>query len=86
MNMDDWRQNANERLEALTGTVRQMTPGVLYGALCSSTLLPVITAANQGRLRGSILRSLGVRGRRRRQPHRQPDSGVEGPHGAGTGR
>ncbi len=46
MKMDDWQKNANERLEALSGTVRQMTPGVLYGALCSSTLLPVITAAS----------------------------------------
>ncbi len=46
MDMDVWRQNANERLEALTGTMRQMTPGVLYGALCASTLLPVITAAS----------------------------------------
>ena len=43
-----WRQAATERLHSLAATVKGMTPDLLYGALCSASLLPVVTAANQG--------------------------------------
>lgn len=48
MNIDAWRQAADQRLRALAREIRAWTPDLLYGALCSASLLPVVTAANQG--------------------------------------
>jgi hypothetical protein len=43
MDETTWRQAATEKLQSLAATVRDMTPGMVYGALCSASLLPVVT-------------------------------------------
>ena len=48
MNLDEWKSAVNRRLRDLGKSIKVMTPGVLYGALSTATLLPVITAANSG--------------------------------------
>lgn len=48
MDLNAWRQATRARLLGLTDAVREMTPGMAYGALCSASLLPVVTAANGG--------------------------------------
>lgn len=48
MDVNAWRRSVNERLRALGESVRLMTPGMVYGALCSASLLPVVAAMSRG--------------------------------------
>ena len=48
MNLDEWKSAVNRRLRDLGKSIKVMAPGVLYGALSTATLLPVVTAANSG--------------------------------------
>ncbi|MEI2688824.1 MAG: hypothetical protein V9H69_03580 [Anaerolineae bacterium] len=48
MNLDQWKEAARHNLQRLGQRVGQLAPGTVYGALCSASLLPVVTAAQQG--------------------------------------
>lgn len=48
MNIDEWKSATQVRLRNIGRTLHEFTPGVLYGALSTATLLPVVTAANSG--------------------------------------
>ncbi|MCB9139856.1 MAG: SUMF1/EgtB/PvdO family nonheme iron enzyme [Caldilineaceae bacterium] len=48
MNIDAWREAVTQRLHTLAREIHAWTPDLLYGALCSASLLPVVTAAHQG--------------------------------------
>ncbi len=48
MDMENWRQAVSEKLNKLSKRLNGMTPSMLYGTLCSATILPVISAATQG--------------------------------------
>ena len=48
MNLDEWKSAAQTRLHHIGKTIHEFTPGILYGALSTATLLPVVTAANSG--------------------------------------
>lgn len=47
MNVEQWKAEAKTNLTRLAQSVRQMTPGMIYGALSCAVLLPVIEAARQ---------------------------------------
>ena len=48
MDLQEWKSVAKARLAKLAGRVKELAPGTVYGALCASTVLPVVTAAGQG--------------------------------------
>lgn len=48
MNLDEWKSAVNTRLHDLGNSMQLLTPGVLYGALSTATVLPIVTAFNQG--------------------------------------
>ncbi len=48
MNLEQWKEAARRNLQRLAGRIGQLAPGTVYGALCSASLLPVVTAAQQG--------------------------------------
>jgi formylglycine-generating enzyme required for sulfatase activity/energy-coupling factor transporter ATP-binding protein EcfA2 len=48
MNLEQWKEAARRNLKRLGQRIGQLAPGAVYGALCSASLLPVITAAQQG--------------------------------------
>lgn len=48
MNIAEWKSAVNQRLQTLGDSIHTLAPGVLYGALSTATILPVVTAANQG--------------------------------------
>ncbi len=48
MNLEQWKEAAQRNLQHLAGRISQLAPGTVYGALCSASLLPVVTAAQQG--------------------------------------
>ncbi|MBK6432560.1 NACHT domain-containing protein [Candidatus Amarolinea dominans] len=48
MNLQAWQAATRQNLGTLSGRLRRLAPGTLYGFLAATTLLPVVTAANQG--------------------------------------
>lgn len=48
MNLQEWQAAARQNLTRLAGSLRRLAPDTLYGFLAAATLLPVVTAANQG--------------------------------------
>ncbi len=48
MNLEKWKEAARRNLQRLAQRIGQLAPGTVYGALCSASLLPVVTAAQQG--------------------------------------
>lgn len=48
MDLQQWKGAAKDRLAKLAGRLKELAPGTVYGTLCASTLLPVVTAAGQG--------------------------------------
>ncbi|HSN77226.1 MAG TPA: SUMF1/EgtB/PvdO family nonheme iron enzyme [Anaerolineae bacterium] len=64
MNLDQWKEAAQRNLQRLAQRIGQLAPGTVYGALCSASLLPVVTAAQQGDFAalvalGSVVGSVG---------------------------
>lgn len=64
MNLTEWKSAVNQRLGVLGESIRTLAPGVLYGALSTATILPVVTATNGGDFSallalGSIVSGLG---------------------------
>ncbi|MBI1299715.1 SUMF1/EgtB/PvdO family nonheme iron enzyme [bacterium] len=48
MNKSTWQARIRERLQTSGDWLQQMTPGVTYGALSAATIMPLLTAAQQG--------------------------------------
>ena len=48
MDKATWQTRIGERLQTSGDWLRQMTPGVTYGALSAATIMPLLTAAQQG--------------------------------------
>ncbi|MBI1299718.1 SUMF1/EgtB/PvdO family nonheme iron enzyme [bacterium] len=48
MDLQTWKERIRDRVTAAAGWLRRATPGMTYGALSASTLMPVIAAANSG--------------------------------------
>ena len=61
MNLDEWKSAVNTRLRELGKSVQLLTPGVLYGALSTATILPVVTAVNSGDF-GALVALTGIVG------------------------
>lgn len=64
MNLQAWQAAARQNLTRLAGRLRRLAPGTLYGFLSATTLLPVVTAANQGNFAalvtlGSVVGGIG---------------------------
>jgi len=58
MDLNSWQTRVREGLQASSATIRALAPGTLYGFLAGSTLLPLVTAVNQGDL--AALATLGT--------------------------
>jgi hypothetical protein len=48
MDIQDWKERIRQRLEASAHLLCKMTPGMTYGAISASTILPVVTAGYGG--------------------------------------
>ena len=48
MDMDSWRTAIRSRLQDLARHIREIAPGMTYGAVSAATLLPVVATTNQG--------------------------------------
>jgi len=77
MDLQQWKSAAKARLAKLAGRVKQLTPGTVYGALCASSLLPVVAAL--GGVLGGVGGNLSPTARGLARPQR-------GRGGRGTGR
>jgi formylglycine-generating enzyme required for sulfatase activity/energy-coupling factor transporter ATP-binding protein EcfA2 len=62
MNFSEWQTKAETKLRSLATSARQLTPGVLYGALSTATIFPLVEAARQaiGAQNYPLLMSLGA--------------------------
>jgi len=48
MNFAEWKTETQSKLKLLAQNAREMTPGILYGALSACAIVPFIAARNQG--------------------------------------
>ena len=62
MNLHEWQANVEVKLRSLATSARQLTPGVLYGALSTATIFPLVEAARQaiGAQNYPLLMTLGA--------------------------
>ncbi len=62
MNLSEWQAKAGTKLRSLATSARQLTPGVLYGALSTATIFPLVEAARQaiGAQNYPLLMTLGA--------------------------
>lgn len=62
MTEPEWRAKVEAKLRSLAATARRLTPGVLYGALSTATIFPLVEAARQaiGAQNYPLLMTLGA--------------------------
>jgi hypothetical protein len=48
MDLQTWKDRIRQRVDASAHLLRKMTPGMTYGAISASTILPVVAAVNGG--------------------------------------
>ncbi len=60
MNLEQWKNQAQERLRTIAQTLGKMTPGMTYGALSAAAILPLVAAASAGQAPyGELFQLLG---------------------------